>query len=403
MQTPLRLALVSAFPPGMQSLNEYGYHLARELVARDDVAEVIVLADRLETPAPELDLGPKLRVRRCWSFNSLATTPRLLHALRAERVDAVLWNLQTASFGDREATAGLGLLAPMLARHMGLPSGIIAHNIVAGVDLETTALKGQRLRQAIVRAGGRLVTGAMMGASYTTVTLRSYAEHLQQCFPRADVSLVPHGTFDRVARPLRPLAERPRRIVTMGKFGTYKRLETLLAAFDILRRDPAFADHELVIGGTDHPNTPGYMAETAAARAGDAGVTFAGYVAEEDVPSFFEEARLSVFDYSATTGSSGVLHQTASFGAVPVFPHIGDFVDVCRDEGLSGANYAPGDAAGMAEAMARLLGNLDAAEEIAAWNLTASQEIPLSSVAGFHVEKLRGLAAPQPEGELHPA
>ncbi len=383
-----RIALVSAFPPGRQSLNEYGLHLARGLAARPDVVEVIVLADRVGEEVPELDLGPKVRIERVWSFNSVASGPSILRALYKARPDAVLWNLQTASFGDREVPAALGLLAPAAARAMGLPSGIIAHNIISGIDLENTQLKGQRLRQAVVRAGGALVTRAMMSASYVTVTLRGYLDQLAASFPRADVHLVPHGTFDTDIRPMMPLVQRPRRIVTMGKFGTYKRLETLLAAFDHLRAHPEFSDVELVIGGSDHPSTPGYLSGAAALRASDPGVVFHGYVAEDDVPAFFGTARLSVFDYSTTTGSSGVLHQTASYGAVPVFPRIGDFVDLCRDEGLSGAHYAALDASDMARAMAEMLRDTEAAQDIANRNRDAAQGMPFSDVVGFHVARL---------------
>ena len=388
MSSPLRLALVSAFPPGRQSLNEYGYHLARELAARSDVAEVVVIADRLPAPAAELDLGPKVRVVRVWDFNSLAAGPRILRALRRAALDGAVWNLQTASFGDRELPAALGLMAPAAARLLGCPSGIIAHNIVAGIDLDSTQLRGQKLRQAVVRAGGAVVTRAMLAADYMTVTLKGYADHLTRVHPRAEVHLVPHGTFDTEARAMTPVADRPARIVTMGKFGTYKKLGTLLEAFDILRRDPRHAGLELVIGGTDHPNTPGYMAAMAAARAGDAGVRFHGYIAEEEIPAFFGEARASVFDYSATTGSSGVLHQTASYGAVPVFPHIGDFVEVSRDEGLTGANYETDDPADMARALDRVLTDTAMAQAIADGNRQASLDMPLSDVAAFHVERL---------------
>ena len=58
MTQPLRIALVSAFPPGRQTLNEYGLHLAKGFAEREDVSEVIILADRLEQSLPELDLGP---------------------------------------------------------------------------------------------------------------------------------------------------------------------------------------------------------------------------------------------------------------------------------------------------------------------------------------------------------
>ena len=115
----------------------------------------------------------------------------------------------------------------------------------------------------------------------------------------------------------------------------------------------------------------------------------AEFLAEDDIPAFFGGARASIFDYSATTGSSGVLHQTACYGAVPVFPAIGDFVDVCRDEGLNGANYTPDDAEDMAKAMHRALNDLETANRLAQANKTASMDLPLAKVVDFHVERLR--------------
>ena len=383
-----RIALVSAFPPGRLSLNEYGLHLAKELAVRSDVDAVIVLADHLLAPLPELDLGPKVEIRRVWKFNSVGTLLRLLRELRAARADAVIFNLQTATFGDREVPAALGLLAPALARLIGVPSGIIAHNIIAGIDLDQTILKGQRLRQTVVRAGGALVTGAMMRASYVTTTLQSYVDILRKSYPKVNLHLVPHGTFDTAERPWRPHATRPRRIATMGKFGTYKRLETLLSAFDLLRKTCEYADFELVIGGTDHPNTAGYLAGFVDARRDDSGVVFQGYVAEEAIHEFFESALISVFDYESTTGSSGVLHQTASYGAVPVFPHIGDFVDICRDEGLGGYHYTPGSAVGMAGAMVQALSHPQAAESLAMANQKVALGLPFSGVIAFHMDKI---------------
>jgi glycosyltransferase involved in cell wall biosynthesis len=390
MTKRLKLALVSAFPPGRQSLNEYGYHLALHLAQRDDVEQVIVLADKLPQPMPELDLGPKITVRRVWSFNALTTLPAILRQLRRLRPDGAVFNLHTASFGDRELTAALGLITPAAARCAGVPSGVIAHNIIAGVDLESTLLQGKRLRQAIVRTGGKVVTSALMRANYVSVTLKSYETHLTQAYPRADITHVPHGTFDVSDAPATPLAQRPARIVTMGKFGTYKRLETLIAAVRSLRRDPGHGGLELVVGGTDHPNAPGYLASVEKACRDDANIRFHGYVAEDDIPAFFGEARLSVFDYETTTGSSGVLNQTASYGAVPVFPKIGDFIDVSRDEGIEGFNYCAGDAQSMADAIRAALSDLPAAEMLAHANRRATRGFPLSKVIDFHVAKLRG-------------
>jgi len=402
MMDALKIALVSAFPPGGQSLNEYGLHLAKGLAERHDVSEVLVIADKLPKEMPELDLGPKIRVVRVWDFNSLRAGPSILRSLLSEKTDGVVWNLQTASFGDKEVPAALGLLAPAAARIMGMPSGVIAHNLIAGIDLDNTQLKGQKLRQLIVKTGGAVITRALLGASYLTVTLRSYSDHLQTRFPKKEVHLIPHGTFDTTNAPVAAFEQRPKRIVTMGKFGTYKKLETLLEAFDLLREADEFRDYELVIGGTDHPSVPGYMQNLAAARKDDAAVKFHGYVAEDDIPEFFRNARLSVFDYSATTGSSGVLHQTASYGAVPVFPHIGDFVDVCRDEGLAGANYAPDDACEMSRAITSLLRDPSRAENLAQSNRTAAMGMPFSDVVRFHVDRIRQLGAKHRKPKTRP-
>lgn len=153
-------------------------------------------------------------------------------------------------------------------------------------------------------------------------------------------------------RPWVDLLASPRRLVTMGKFGTYKNLETLLAAFDQLRADPKHADYQLVFGGSDHPAAEGYMARLAATRHRSPRMIFAGYINEDAVATFFETARQSVLDYESTTGSPCVLHQTATYGEVPVFPRISDFVDVCKSEGLGGYHYSPGCVADMAAEMA---------------------------------------------------
>lgn len=385
----LKIALVSAFPPGRQSLNEYGLHLAKGFAERTDVDEVVVIADRLEAPAEELDLGPKVRVCRVWSFNSPFASFSITAALMRERADCALFNLQTASFGDWELPAALGLFTPVMARLSGTPSGVLAHNIIGGIDLQSTQLRGKYVRQALTRFGGAVMTRALLLSNYVSVTLDGYYKILTETKPGANVALIPHGTFDTSERNSAPSAERPMRLVTMGKFGTYKRLETLLAAFGILKATKAFPDLELVIGGTDHPSTPGYLEQLAEKHADDKSITFAGYLAEESIPDFFGSARVSVFDYDSTTGSSGVLHQTASYGAVPVFPRIGDFVDVCRDEGLGGINYEPGDAEGMAAAISSVLRDADLADSIAEANRSASMELPFAEVIERHMKLLR--------------
>ena len=48
----MKICLVTAFPPSRRGLNEYGFHIAREL-QRDPLLSVTVLSDALETDEPE--------------------------------------------------------------------------------------------------------------------------------------------------------------------------------------------------------------------------------------------------------------------------------------------------------------------------------------------------------------
>ena len=76
------VTIVTAFPPSTGSLNEYGLHLVNAFAARDDIQKVIVIADKYDVDAPELNLDSKIEVRRVWKFNSLFAALHILNALR---------------------------------------------------------------------------------------------------------------------------------------------------------------------------------------------------------------------------------------------------------------------------------------------------------------------------------
>jgi len=309
------IAIISAFPPGAGSLNEYGFHFVKALAKRSDVSKVVVIADKQINAEPELDLGPKIEVQRVWSFNSLLAAPNILKALRALKPDGAVYNLQTASFGDREIPAALGLLTPAISQFLNTPSGVIMHNLIEAVDLSKTNLGGKKLRQKLVSFAGSFVTRIMLDAGYVTVTLDSFADILKSKYKSKNAFMVPHGAFENEnADQLPRLVDRPTRVVTMGKFGTYKRLERTIAAVQSINEKRTGQKIQLVIGGSDHPATPGYLEGLSEKHKNDENIVFHGYVAEEEVRPFFANAKMAIFDYDSTTGSSGVLHQAAIFG-----------------------------------------------------------------------------------------
>ena len=388
-----RIALVTAFPPSAGSLNEYGLHLARAFAQRADVEKLIILADQYEGSDPELTLDDKIEVRRVWRFNDWSTPLRIAGAAKRARVDGVVFNLQTASFGDREIPAALGLLSPYFSRFRGVRTGVIAHNLIDAIEVEKTAIGGNPLRAGMIRLAGKMITRVLLKADYVTVTLDSFAELLETRYRARNVYMVPHGTFPGPKLDLVPIGERELIVSTLGKFGTYKRLGRLIEAFTFIRA--RYPEHplKLRIGGTDHPAAQGYLSALEDEHRGNPDIEFLGYVDEEAVAGFFASSRLAVFDYDTTTGSSGVLHQAAGFGVPAAYPLIGDFIDVTEREGLSGFHYTPFDAASLAKAIEAALLDTRTADEIVARNLAVSEAFPMATIAAFHVGMLTQVRA----------
>lgn len=383
----LRLAVVSAWPPGRGSLNEYGVHLVTALADQPDVDAVHVVAD---TEAHRSRAG-KVAVEPCWTFNAWPNALRILRAVRSLQPDAVIFNLQFASFGDRKVPGGLGLLAPWLVRRSGVPTTVLLHNLVDTVDMQAAGFAGSPLVARLMTTAGRLLTRALLRADLVALTIPRYVELLRDSYGATNVVLAPHGSFTELTG-LSPadtaVPPGPRRIMAFGKWGTYKTVDVLVEAYQVLR-GRGYDDLELVLAGTDSPNSAGYMAAVAQRYADLPGLVLPGYVAEADVEPLFRSSSVVAFPYTSTTGSSGVLHQAGEYGRAAVLPRIGDLVDIIEEEGFAGVYFLPGDAVSLADALAEVLDDPARRVELGERNLAAAAGIPIREVAHWHVVHLR--------------
>ena len=94
----MKICLVSAFPPSRRGLNEYGFHIAREL-QQDSLCSLIILADQLDEPNDQTELD-NFDVQRIWRFNSVLTPVRLIQAVRRFKPDVLLF--QGLEFSRRQ-------------------------------------------------------------------------------------------------------------------------------------------------------------------------------------------------------------------------------------------------------------------------------------------------------------
>jgi glycosyltransferase involved in cell wall biosynthesis len=393
----MRIALITTYPPGKGSLNEYAYHFVRALRAKPEVDELYLLVDDLPDGAQypagvqaDDQLAP-LHFVPSWSFDGWGNAGRIVAAVRRLKPDAVLFNLQFATFGGNKGPAALGLIAPLLVKVAGYPTLVLLHNIMETVDLAGAGFVGNRLMEMLVRTFGTLVTRTILGADLVALTIPKYVDILRRKYGTDKVWLAPHGSFeDHHSLPNFDLPDGPRQILTFGKFGTYKKVETLIEAVAQLNRHGS-VPLELVIAGTDSPNAQGYLQSVQAAYAQMPHVRFTGYVPEDEVPQLFAQAAAVVFPYTSTTGSSGVLHQAGAYGKAVILPEIGDFVEVICEEGYQGEYFEPDNVESLAAAIRRLVESPDRREAMGRRNFLASCGLPIGEVVDWYLLHLEQL------------
>jgi glycosyltransferase involved in cell wall biosynthesis len=356
--------------------------MVSKLADKSAVAEVLLYADDTDAGRPQAINGVTPVV--CWKFNDPKNLIRILRAVRKTSPDAVMLNLQFATFGDNRIAGGLGLLLPAALRAMGVPTVVVLHNLADNVDMQDAGFTQSKLVAALMTRAGRLLTRALLRADVVALTIPKYVEFLQSSYGATNVLLAPHGSFEVVPTPSYELPPGNRRIMAFGKWGTYKTVDMLIAAYrDLLTR--GYDDLELVIAGTDSPNSKGYLASVANHCRDLPNVTFTGYVAEEDVEGLFSSSAVVVFPYTSTTGSSGVLHQAGTYGCATVLPAIGDFVEVIEEEGFCGEYFDPADPSTLADAIVKVIDAPDRRRELGRRNYAAAIGIPIDEVVDWHL------------------
>jgi glycosyltransferase involved in cell wall biosynthesis len=293
-------------------------------------------------------------------------------------------------FGDKKIPAAMGLLIPFTLRLFGFKTMVLMHNILEQVDLEQAGFSKNKLSQRIYEFIGTTLTRFILKANKVSVTIKKYVEVLEEKYKCENVVLIPHGTFDTIDEPSYEAIEGPKKIMAFGKFGTYKKVEIMIEALLELRKTSK-EDLEVVVAGTDSPNTPGYLESVKEKYKDVKGIVFTGYVAENDVERIFRESTIVVFPYTSTTGSSGVLHQAGSFGKAVVMPDLGDLTLLVEEEGYKGAFFDANNAQSLANAINSLLTNDELRKEIAKTNYNAANALSMDKICDKFIQEMKNL------------
>lgn len=389
----MKICLVTAFPPSRRGLNEYGYHIAREL-QQDPLLSLTILADEL---SPE-DQGPELEgfeVQRVWSFNSPSNPVRLLKTFRDLKPDVVWFNLLFSTFGGKPMPAFAGLTIPALSRLTGCYTHVTLHHLMDNIDLKDAGVRFPK----VYRMAGSVATRMLLMANSVSVLLPAYRRTLIEKYRGDNVHFRAHGILS--ARPEYPdFSKRgnpEHRILAFGKWGTYKRLELLIEAFaSVSERMP---NTRLVIAGSNHPMTPGYV-ESVAERFRDCRtIEFTGYVPEEKIPELFSSSSVVVMPYNSATGASGVAHIACEYGVPIISADIPDFREMADDENIAIDFYKTGDPENLAASLISLLENRERQQEMSEQNFSAALRMTMPQIMRQY---LRSFSLAQKRKALEP-
>jgi glycosyltransferase involved in cell wall biosynthesis len=317
----MHLVIVSPFPPSITGIGQYGYHLTRALTNSGLFSRLTVLAGSAHNGQHPNHLG-LTELDYCWQPDSLTARQAIFARLKRLNPDLIWFNLGASIFGKSPLANLSGLLTPMSASRL-FPTVVTLHELVELADLRALNAPGGILAPL----GARLLTHIATQADVVCLTLRHYADWLSA--RGVDCAHIPIGAYHEPE-----LLEETGscELLFFTTLAPYKGLELLIEAFTRLRAE--FPRLKLTVAGTTHTRFPNYGSDLQSRFTQADGIRWLGQVAEEHVKDLLRRARIVVLPYAASTGSSSVLYQAATWGRAVVASDLGEIRKLAHENQL---------------------------------------------------------------------
>ncbi len=359
----MNLVIVSPFPPAITGIGQYGYHLTRALDASGAFTHITVLAGSRFTGQKPNHLG-LTEIEYCWAPGQFNARQAILSRVRQLAPDLVWFNAGASIFGKSPWLNVSGLLTPTFVQRMGIPTVVTLHELVELSDLRRLDAPGGSL----ARLGARLLTHITSQADVVCLTLKNYTDWLTA--RGVDCIHIPIGAYHE---PELLADSYSQEILFFTTLAPFKGLELLLTAFRSLRvKNPQL---RLTIAGADHIRFPGYSKQLQAQFGDLAGVNWIGQVPEDEVAELFRRAQLVVLPYHASTGSSSVLYQAATWGRSVVASDLDEICKLVDESDLEVEFFARGDVNSLCNSIQTMLTSPEKRQSQAAHNFKAIQQI----------------------------
>ena len=383
----MKLALVSpydfAYPGGV---TEHVAHLAEQFLSRGH--EVHIVAPSSDDGAEPISsvAAPVHRIGRVVSIPANGSVARITLSPRAY--------LQTKRLLQEQQFDLIHLHEPMMP---ALPLTVLRHSNTTNVGT-FHAFRNTPLAYFY----GKPILRPFFRKLHGHIAVSSAARDFVGEYFRADYRIIPNGIdfhrFNRRYPPLEQFADERPTVLFVGRLEKRKGLKYLLRAWPlVLERHP---EARLVVVGRGRP-LEGYRRFAARQGWSEADVVFAGYVAAEDLPRYYQACDVFCAPNTGQESFGIVLLEAMAAGAPIVASDIPGYRDVV-DDGEQGLLVEPKNRGAIADAVSRLLANpgLRASMRRAGQDKARAYDWPrvASQVLDYYSEVLaRREAEPEPQ------
>ena len=359
----MNLVIVSPFPPTITGIGQYGYHITRALVASGAFTRITVLAGSHLNGQKPNHLG-STEIEYCWAPGKMNARQVILSHVRRLHPDLVWFNAGASIFGKSPWLNVSGLLVPMYLQRMDIPTVITLHELVELTDLRALNAPGGSLS----KVGARLLTNITSRADVVCLTMKNYADWLSA--RGVDCAHIPIGAY----REPQLLADsESQELLFFTTLAPFKGLELLLSAFQSLR--VYHPNLKLTVAGAQHVRFPNYSQQLRTQFANMDGVNWLGETSEQEVMGLFRRAQLVILPYSASTGSSSVLYQAATWGRAVVASDLQEVRKLVEENDLRVEFFKSGDVDSLRSSIQAMLLSQEKRKDQAIHNFNSIQRI----------------------------
>jgi glycosyltransferase involved in cell wall biosynthesis len=374
MLPSMHLTIVSPFPPAITGIGQYGYHITKAIEESGLFSRITVLAGSKTQNG--LSSAFKLaELDYCWKPDEMRARARILSRLKQLNPDLVWFNLGASVFGKSPLVNLSGLFTPMQTRQLGFPTVVTLHELVELADLRTLNAPGG----IFAPLGARLLTELATNADHVCLTMRHYVDWLSA--RGVNCTHIPIGSYQK---PERLRENESQNLLFFTTLAPFKGLELLLQAFKELKTE--FPQVTLSIAGAEHARFPNYAQGLKKECAEMDGIRWLGQVPEEKVKELFQKATIVVLPYTASTGSSSVLYQSATWGRAIVASNLKEHLYIANENKLQINLFENGDVNSLKQALRTLLNSQEFRNKQIDHNFNAIQKLTPSETCKHYIQ-----------------